>query len=66
MRIIVAMESDKINWCYDTKDFVNFSENKRIELLVRFLERLADKKPPFGILLMILSAIFFLRGMGKK
>jgi hypothetical protein len=27
---------------------------------------IADKNPPFGILLMILSVIFFLWGMGKK
>jgi hypothetical protein len=60
MRIIVAMAGNKINWCCDTKDFVNFLENKRMELSVRFLEQLAEKIPSFGILLMILTVICFL------
>jgi hypothetical protein len=66
MRIILAMEGEKINWCYDTKDFVTFPENRRIKLSVRFLERLAEKIRAFGILLMILLIIIFRRCMGKQ
>jgi hypothetical protein len=60
MRIIVAMAGNKINWRCDTKDFANFLENKRMELSVRFRERLVDKNPPLGILLMTLTVICFL------
>ena len=49
MRIIVAIEGDKINWGYDTNDFLTFPENRRIGLSVRFLERLAEKIRAFGI-----------------
>jgi len=66
MRIIVAMAGNKINWCYDTKDFVYFLENKRMELSVRFLEQLAEKIPSFGILLMILTVICFLWDVAYK
>jgi len=47
MRIIVAMEGEKINWCYDTKDFATLPENRRIGLSVRFPERLDAEGYPF-------------------
>jgi len=36
MRIIVAMEGGKINWCHDTKDFVDLPKTVRLDYRLDF------------------------------